>query len=472
MKIVLVKCRYFDKEAQTFWTHVLPPHGLATLAACVIREGHECLIYDMEALGADWEDLARYLSLESPDAVGVEVLTPLFHKAKRVARIARETLPRAVVLAGGAHAFLEPAHALREAPEIDYLFRGEAEYTLPAFLNRYAGGQRGDELADVEGLCYRKGGQLHISERVPLQEDLDALPMPAFHLLPLERYYDAFFPSRRLYDLVSARGCPNYCNFCGEPVVYGHRVRAMSPRYVVDHIEELVRKHGVDYVVFQDATFNYSVDRVKEICRELLRRRVPVSWKVKARVDHVDEEMLRLMKEAGCVMVAYGVEAASNRTLRFLRKGFTVEQVKGAFALTRRVGIDTMGYFMFGTEGETERDLQDTIDFSIDLDPTYAHYMVTTPMYGSDLQRHYEAQLRNVPLDRYLFFTGIVDTDKLARETILKYHRKAHRAFYLRPSYVLKQIAHLRGPRDLWLKIKYAFFMGMKMLRSGGPGNA
>ncbi len=468
MKIVLVKCRYFDKEAQTFWTHVLPPHGLAILASCVMREGHTCAIYDMEALRASWRDLRKYLLKEKPDVVGFEVQTPLFHKAQHGAKVVREVLPKALLLAGGAHTFLEPEHTLREIPEVDYVLRGEAEFTLPLFLKRYGEGKRGGELTDIDGCCYREREGYHISKEVPLQENLDELPLPAFHLLPLKRYYDAFYPSKRLYDLLSARGCPHYCKFCGEPVIYGHRVRARSPGNVVDHMEVLVRDYGVDYIVFQDATFNYSVERVKNLCREILRRDVRVKWKVKARVDQVDEEMLRLMKKAGCIMIAYGAEAASDCTLRFLRKGFTVEQVRRAFSLTRKTGVDTLGYFMLGAEGETEKDLKDTIDFSIELAPTYAHYMITTPMYGSDLQKYYKEQLKHASLKGYLFFTAMVDTDMLNRETIKRYHRKAHIDFYLRPSYIVGRIICLRGPKDLWLKIKYGLFMILKMLWGKG----
>lgn len=468
MKVVIVKCRYFDQEAQTFWTHVLPPNGQAILASCARNEGHDCAIYDMEALRADWRDLERYLHREKPDAVGIETQTPLFYKAQRVAATTRRVLPAALIVAGGAHTFIEPEHTLKEIPEVDYVLRGEAERTFPPFLSRYEGGERGGDLADIPGLCYRENGGFHISPDVPLIEDLDSLPMPAFDLLPLDRYYDAFFPGRRIYDLLTARGCPNYCKFCGEPVIYGHRVRARSPKNVVDQMQALVEGHGVDYIVFQDATFNFSTERVKELCREMLSRGIRVKWKVKARVDQVDEEMLCLMKEAGCIMIAYGVEVASNRTLRYLRKGFTVEQVRTAFALTRRARIDTMGYFMLGAEGETEKDLQDTIRFSIELQPTYAHYMITTPMYGSDLQKYYKAQLEETPLSQYLFFTGLVDTDTLSRETIRAYHRKAHIAFYLRPSYILRQLFHLRGPRDFWLKAKYGVFMLSKMLRGEG----
>lgn len=464
MKILFIKPRYFDRETQTFWTHVLPPDGIARLATSLLQKGYECLIYDMEPLKASYKDLKAFLEKERPQIVGVEVETPLFHKSQMIAKIARQVLPEALILAGGAHTFIEPEYTLRNIPEVDYVLRGECENTLGEFLEAYNKGKRKFELSYIPGVCFRNDESFIVSKDVPLIQDMETVPFGAFHLLPLDKYYDAFYPARRLYAPVTCRGCPNFCNFCGEPLIYGHKARAESPTKVVEQIEILLKEYFVEYIVFQDATFNFSIQRVKQICEEIIKRNLHFKWKVKARVDHVDEEMLRLMKEAGCDTIGFGVESASERSLEFLHKGFTPEQIRTAFALANKVGIKTLAYFMLGTEGETEEDLRKTIRFSIELKPTYSHYMITTPMYRTSLYSYYESQLKDVPLEKYLFFTGIVNTDSLSAKVIKKYHQKAHVRFYFRPTFFWQEIKRLRNFRDLLLKMRYGFFMLGKLI--------
>jgi len=465
MKVVLVKPRYFDGPNQTFWRSVIPPLGHARLAAGLIKErGDEVKIYDMEALEADLKDLRQFLEQEKPELVGIDIRTPLIRKVEKIARVVKSVLPKTIVIVGGPHTFLPMHDTLVEVPSADYGLRGEAEETLVEFIDCLEKGASVSRLKKIPGMMLREGKRIFYSRRVPRIENLDELPLPAHHLLPLDKYVDPFVPHKRLFAIMTTRGCPYNCSFCTEPVIYGRRVRARSVKNVVDEVEDLVRNHDVDYIIFHDSTFNYNIARVKDICREILKRNLKFKWKVKARVDLVDFEMLKLMKQAGCQILGYGVEAGTTKALRVLNKRFTLTEVRRAFRLTKKVGLDILAYFMVGTYGETREDVLKTINFAIELDPTYAHIMTTTPMPGSAMYAENKETIWVDDWSDFYFYNAIVDTKQLSHQEIKKLHRLFHLKFYLRPSYLFRQLWSLKNWTDFKLKAKMGLFFLQKIL--------
>lgn len=465
MKVVFVKPRYFDKENQTYWRSVIPTMGLARLAAALIEfRGDDVRIFDMEALEADYQDLEEFLRQEKPDIVGVDIRTPLIRKTEKITQLAKRAIPRATVIVGGPHTFLPMHDTLREIPAADYGLRGEAEYTLTEFLNCLEKGASVARLKRIPGMMLREGKKVFYSRRVPRIEDLDKLPLPAHHLLPLDKYVDPFVPHKRFFAIMTTRGCPYNCSFCTEPVIYGRKLRIRSPENVADEVENLIKNHGVDYIIFHDATFNYSTQRVKALCREFLKRKLKFKWKVKARVDRVNLGMLKLMKKAGCQIIGYGVEAGTEKTLKVLNKGFTIPQVQRAFKLTKKAGLDILAYFMIGTYGETKGDVMKTINLSIELDPTYAHIMTTTPMPGSKMYAENKETIWVDDWSDFYFYNAIVDTEQLSHQEIKKLHRLAYTKFYLRPSYIIKQLLTLKSLTDFKLKFKMGLFFLQKII--------
>ena len=459
MKVLLIKPRYFDQPNQTYWRSVIPPMGLARLAGSLIKfRGDKVKIYDMEALEAGFSDLEKYLFQEKPKVVGVDLRTPLIEKTKTICALVKKILPGTIVIVGGPHTFLLMQDTLNEVPSADFGLRGEAEYTLVELLDCLEKGVSLSRLKKIPGVMLRDNGRVFVSRRVPRIKNLDKLPIGAHHLLPLDKYSDPFVPHQRLFAVMTTRGCPYNCSFCTEPVIYGRRVRARSVENVADEIEVLINRHGVDYIIFHDATFNYSISRAKEICREILRRKLVFKWKVKARVDQVDLPMLKLMKKAGCRIIGLGVEAGTEKALKELNKGYTLKQIKRAFRLANQAGLETLAYFMIGTYGETKKDVMETIDFSIELKPTYAHYMTTTPMPGSKMYAENKKSIRTKKWSDFYFYNAIVDTEQLSWQEIKKLHRLAYLRFYLRPGYIISQFVSLKNLTDFRLKFKMGLF--------------
>jgi radical SAM superfamily enzyme YgiQ (UPF0313 family) len=259
--------------------------------------------------------------------------------------------------------------------------------------------------------------------------------------------------------MFTSRGCPFKCAFCDRPHL-GKRFRARSAQNVVDEFQACVEL-GIHEILVYDDTFTVGRRRVLEICDEIQRRGLDVGWDIRARVDTVDEDMLRALKAAGCERIHYGVEAGSDRFMEVLRKGITVEQAREAFRLTRKAGIGTLAYFMLGIPGEQPEDCRQTMRLARELDPDFVHITILTPFPGTEIYRqaleegvydsdHWLAFAKDPqPGFAPLYWTREMGADQL--ESLVN---EAYKSFYTRPRYILRQLLKVRSWRELRNKVK------------------
>jgi len=466
MKIVLVKPRYFDHKHRFYFTICIPPIGLTYLASSLLEAGHDVSILDMEALRMDESGFYRYLKENNPDIVGIDVRTPLVNKAAKLASITKEYSNDIKVVIGGPHLFIMPKDALEIIKNADFGLRGECEYTLVELIEGISLNKNFDELQNIEGICYRLNDNFFISDKVPLIKDLNILPMPAHYLLPIEKYFDDFVRGEKYYSIMTARGCRYRCIFCGQALLYGRKMRIRSVANVLEEIEILVKKYDIRYISFVDATFNYSIERAISICREIIKRKLRFDWRIKARVDLVNYEMLSLMKEAGCKLISYGVESASNDTLKYLKKGYTINDVRYAFKLTKEVGINICGYFLLGSLNESKNDCLATIKFAKELNPLFAQFMFPLPLPGTELYQNLKKKnILVINWDRYYFHFLNYKHPCISRKELKKLYVKANFDFYFRFSYFLQQIKISKGWNDLLRKAKIGIIAFIYLLR-------
>jgi radical SAM superfamily enzyme YgiQ (UPF0313 family) len=288
---------------------------------------------------------------------------------------------------------------------------------------------RGESPRGLEGIALRDAGGPRVNPpRAPVA-DLDSLPRPAYDLLPMREYGTPFSASGRVTSLVTSRGCPYRCSFCDAWVVMGRKYRAHSAARVVEEIAWLARDFGVREVVFKDSEFTLDRARVERFC-DLMREGPRVSWTCSARVDAVDEALLRRMAEAGCRVVQLGVESADPEVLRALRKGIRLERVRAAFAAARAARIETVANLMVGTPGETRESLEATRRLVAEIRPDHLNVQVFVPYPGTELFRTLDGRLP-VPADE----------SRRRRRLLL-------RSFYLRPGRVAGRVLTAR-PR-IW----------------------
>jgi len=437
MKILLIQPPPRTIEYETI---VVPPLGLAYLAAVLRRDGHDVGILDAFALQLDWDAFARRVAEAKAELVGVTGMTPVVDNSLRALEIARPHCR--YLFFGGAHVSAFKQKVFEQAPELDFAMYGECEI---AFANTVKTLANGGDPSGLPGVITRD----KLNDAPDLIPDLDTLPFPARDLLPNDRYRHALGRGGRVTTMFTSRGCPYGCTFCDKST-FTSKWRARSAENILAEIDEIVGKYGVRSIIIYDDLFPVDKKRVKEFCEGVIKRNLKIDWKCEGRVNIVDEEMLALMKRAGCSMIAYGVESANQHGLDYLNKGTNPDMARAAFAATRKAGIRTMGYFILGIPVETYADAQRTIDFALELKADYAQFSVlspfpNTPMYDDAIAKgwYHEVDAQN-PMDKDLKRPAIISEnwDEAKLREIL---REAHRRFYLRPSRVIREVLSIRS---------------------------
>jgi radical SAM superfamily enzyme YgiQ (UPF0313 family) len=372
MDILLINPPYPVCESLTM------PLGLLYLASQMEAAGHRVVLADLQLARAPVRSLRRMLAGSSPSIVGITSFSINFHSASRILRAMKRDHPRAVTVWGGAHVTFDDEGVLSGHPWVDAVVRGEGEAALAGVAERVA---RGADPEGVPGVSWRgPDGTIRRNMGQPFREDLETLPRPAWHLLPLSKYL-AFGDGA---SLMTSRGCPHRCLFCVGRRMIGARGRFRNPLAVVDEMEALGRL-GFRRIRVEDDLFTFRRERALEICREMVRRDLKIRWRAYARVDTVDQELLEWMKRSGCDRLLFGAESGSPEILRRIRKGITPAQTRSAVEMTRRAGIGVLASFVIGLPGETRQTLQQTIAFAESLGVPYSLNLLT-PYVGTEIR--------------------------------------------------------------------------------------
>lgn len=439
------------------------PLGLAYIAAILEKAGYDVKIVDAPALKLNLYQTVKVVAGLAPDVVGLTSTTPNFSRCVYLAKNLKKIFDVPIVI-GGAHPTALPVETLAYNC-FDIVVLGEGEYTMLELVEHLESGRT---LTEVNGIAFRERGKVVKTSPRPYIEDLDRLPFPARHLLPPLRCYrptPSAYRSLPQATLITSRGCPYSCIFCDRSV-FGNRYRARSAANVVDEIEEVVRRYGAKEVRFWDDTFNIDRKRVLAICSEIRRRKLDVDWSCLCRANLVDEMMLHEMARAGCWQIDYGIESGSSELLRRIGKGLTLEQIRSAVEKTKAAGIKVRGFFMLGLPGETEETLNQTIEFAKTLKLDVAIFHITVPFPGTDL---YLAAVASGEISSSLNYQHflIFGSEELpyvpkglSKEIILRYRSKAYKSFYLRPNYILGQLAAVRSVRDFYRYVYGAVTVG------------
>jgi anaerobic magnesium-protoporphyrin IX monomethyl ester cyclase len=301
-----------------------------------------------------WKRLREYVKASSPKAVGISYLTPLKCSVDMVASSVKEVDPSIKVIVGGPHPTFCPDETL-VSRDIDFAVMGEGEIPLLSLMKLLL--TPGSDLSQVPGLCYRAGNEVRKNARPPLIDDLDALPFPARDLV-MNCDYDLY----RVHCLTTTRGCPYSCSFCADKGMWGGRVRRRSIESAMKELRMIKDTYKVDMVDFEDGTFTYDRKYVVAFCEALLAKKMDIKWGCLARYDNIDEDLLRLMKQANCAGMFFGLESGSDRVLTSLiDKRTNVAQNISISNMVYRSGIPSVTSVLMGLPDESEEDMQETI---------------------------------------------------------------------------------------------------------------
>jgi anaerobic magnesium-protoporphyrin IX monomethyl ester cyclase len=400
MKILLIYPYCLEERINSEDAQVVPM-GLFNVAAVLVEQGHEVQVLNWHALRGNPEAMQEALASARPDVVGLSILHANRWGGIEIARLAKKVDPGIRTVFGGIAASLLWEHFLTHFPEIDFIVIGEGEYTFASLVDSLASGDE-NAITAIKGLAYRRGQAVRRNAYAPLIADLDVLPDPA-------RYFN-------FQHLALTRGCPGDCSFCG----------------FVDRLDRLCQR-GVDFFYISDDTFTLSKKRVLSVCREIVRRKLPVTWAAISRVDTVDDEILAAMRRAGCIQISYGVESADENIRHFLNKKTDMDQIRRAFRLTARYGIMTRAYFIYGCPGESWETIDKNIALIREIKPLSAIFYILDIFPGTKLYRDYLArsgETDDIWLNRIEDILYFETDPTLSRELVLAFGEKLRTSFF------------------------------------------
>ncbi|MFH1441758.1 MAG: radical SAM protein [Candidatus Omnitrophota bacterium] len=471
MKILFVGIPHhylYSKISKSFGK--TPPVNLAGLAAFLLDKGFEVQIFDPAVDNILLEDLHKYLPKDF-DAIAVSSLTPTFLQTIDILKIAKAINPKCISIMGGPHFSALPLETMAGYKVIDFGIIGEGEITLFELLETL---QNNKDISKVKGLVYRDNGHMKFN---PVREritNLDKLPFPAYHLLPMNKYgikLHHFWSYEEIElspytNLFTSRGCRYNCTFCGIRSVWGNCIYFKSAEYILSEIDLLVKKHNIKCIEISDSCLLANKPRLFKILDGLIERDYNLNLTCMLRVDSVDEPILKKLKKAKFRLLRFGVESGSQQILNAMNKQFTLAQIKEAFRLTHKIGIAATACVIIGYPGETKQTFKETLRFLNVIKPTAADFYIALPLVGTEfyrlsLEKGYIPHHQNWSNWTFLPENPVLNTPDLSSQDLKFLIKKAYIKFYLNPSFIIKSIKN-----NYFLKLMNFYWNGTKLLIS------
>jgi radical SAM superfamily enzyme YgiQ (UPF0313 family) len=461
MKVCLIQAppaSEFDRHWAKF-----PVLGLAYLAAAVRSAGHEVILLDgkLDMLSAD-EIVDRAVEAQA-DLVGLTCMTVEFPMVVRIAERIRERSAVPIVV-GGAHVNAVKKQALEECPAIDFACVGEGEYALIELIDAVGG--RGS-VEEITGLCWRRDGENVVNPTRPYPKDYDLLPFPA---------WDMFKVSSQI-PVLTHRGCPYRCTFCGHNS--GFKTRFRSVENVVAELRHSVDTFAPEVIRFEDETFGLDLKRTKDIIAGIIEHGLhrKVAFSAQTRVDRVDAEFMKLLREANFETLELGVESGNPAVLKSIRKGITLDQVDRAVKLAKAENLRVWCKFILGHPNETRETIWDTIRYIARLNPDQLSVSIMTPFPGTPI---HEMAVRGEGGYRLLstdwkdfdkYSTGALELDDLPLWRLKMYQILCYLMLYLKNGRAGELFGLVRGHRTMAFSMLGGAFksFGERLFRRRAP---
>ena len=445
---------------------ISPPLGLAYIAAMLERENIEVSILDTIAegfynieivendiykCGLSWKEIEQRIREYKPDIIGVSCMfTARFANTLEITKIAKRVNKNIKTVLGGMHSSTCPQQVLQH-DSIDFVIVGEGERSFLSLIRQL--GSSANNFSKIKGLGYQNKRESIINPEKDFIEELDEIPLPARHLLPMEKYFqintgrDSLSTEKRQTSMITSRGCPYHCTFCSTIALWGRKWRKRSVENVLQEIEQLIRKYKVKEISFEDDNLTLDRDRFEKICQGIIERRFKIKWNTPngIAIKNLDHNLIKLMRKSGCKRLNFGIESGDKYILnKVIKKELSLNRVKQVIAWCNSEGIVTLGYFVLGMPGETKESMRRTIDFAKELSLDEIGVFIATPFPGTELyrqcvekkylRRNYTDILTEDGIENEILF----ETPFLSTQDLLKYKSIFYSEFY--------KIRFLRNP--------------------------
>ncbi len=433
----------------------IAPLGILSIAACLERAGHLVFVHD--GLGPDirrnTNHVEKILSC-SPDLVGVSATTSGFLDGYELAKRIKRRTPHTRIVFGGVHASSMGSVLLESFTDIDYLCIGEGENTLLELAG-------GNDPAEIDGLVWKDNERPVTNRpRAPIP-DLDTLPFPAYEKLagfPVKYHLPLFsYIHRPGGTMITSRGCVYRCSYCDRSV-FKRGYRSNSAEYVYDHMKYLNDTFGIRHITVYDDLFTMDRKRIERLCGLLTSKPIGVQFNCAVRVGHADQDLLRMLKQSGCLMISVGIETGDPDLMGIHKPGVLLEEARETVRRIQQAGLRAKGLFMMGLPGETEASIQKTSDLVLSLGLDDMNMSKFTPFHGAPVWSHIHEQgeveddWRKMNCLNFVFQPKGIDS----RETMDRLYNRHVKRFYTDPSWRKKFRGRLwQNRHSLWHMIKH-----------------
>lgn len=431
-----------------------PPMGLLTIATPLLEEGHIVKLLDCNFITDNiYHNALKEIKRFNPDFIGISFTTPLFSQAAKLADLIKQYRRSIIIITGGPHTSALPSETLRNS-KINIAVIGEGDFTLQEIVD-------GKKLDTIKGIAYKKNKKIHFTKPREYLKNLDVLPFPSFELIDVNNYYFPHTVCRKnpVAPLETSRGCIYGCVYCNKSI-FGRTFRTKTPQRVLSDIKKIIEL-GFKEITIIDDGFTTDIERAKKICQLIITNdlKIEINCLNGIRANRIDKELLLLMKKAGFYRVSFGVESGSQKILDTIKKDITKEVLKKAFRLCKEVGIETVGYFMFGLPGEEEKDMEETIQFAKELSPDIAKFDIMIPLPKTPIFEEWKnSQIKSFNWDDYSFYTNtkVYDHPNLEWSVIENYLKRSYREYYFSPKIIFKKFINGIKNKTLFQDVKLA----------------
>ncbi|MBU1177529.1 B12-binding domain-containing radical SAM protein [Patescibacteria group bacterium] len=450
MKILLIN-PYF--QAVTKYERIEMPLGLMYLASVLEKANFQVEIIDASVglkryfkkntwhYGDTIDELIVKIKKSQPDIVGLSCIFSMrFPAILEITQKIKKINKKIITVIGGTHPTIFAKQILNDYNFFDYIILGEGEYSFLNLIKIIQSGNS-EELKEINGLAYRRKDQILINPKTTFIENLDDLPFPARHLLPVEEYLKDNAPtnwglgSNRQFSILTSRSCPNRCTFCSMYLIHGAKCRPRSPQNVLDEIEFLVNKYQAKEICIEDDNLTFSKQRIIDICQGIINRGIKIAWNTPngVAVKHLDYEILKKMKEAGCVSVNLAIESADDYMRNtIIKKNLPQEKIYEIIKACKKVNLKANAFFVLGMPGETKESLENNIKMLDEVHFNGIAVLFATPFPGTELFKWVindkmisQENLDNIMNGNFILYNKpVIELKNISSSDLIRYKKK------------------------------------------------
>jgi anaerobic magnesium-protoporphyrin IX monomethyl ester cyclase len=457
LNILLVKPFQETNEVQ-------PPLGLGYLASTV-KDKHNVKILDGIKDNLTLAQLKEILKVKY-DIIGIQCYTVDLNIVREYIELIKKKLPKAIIIIGGPQPSMDPKGTMDFLKKADIGFVDESEFSFPMLLTLLE--EKGlklknisaNELRKIPAIIFRKKSKLEITA-FKRTDNLDGFD-PSYELFDLKSYpiapHGGFCRQYPTAPIIITRGCPFGCKFCGSSMISGHKIRSHSVDYVINQIIKLKQEYGIKEIHIEDDNFTMNRRFVEEFCKKLIKLDLGITWTCPngIRIDTLDEKLLRLMMQSGMYSISVGIESGSDRIRKAMGKKLTTQQIYDKMKIIDRVGITAIGFFIIGYPGETEKEINETIEFACKLNLKRANFSAFKPFPGTpiytELVRH--GKLKKLDWDTFSLHKISWAPDGMTEKQLDNLRKKALWKFYFRPRIILSMMREIKSLKNLLFIVK------------------